>query len=846
MNREGQALLFFARRLERFGEAPALIIENGETLSYSELARRADSFAERLGDERSLLLVEAENDAESVIAYLGALRHGHPVILGGGNPEGTRRLLEIYRPNWLFRFDGENWNLERAGEDRPALHPELALMLSTSGTTGATKLVRLSATNINSNARSISTYLDIGADDRPISSLPLHYSYGLSVLNSHLTVGAALLLTKRSVIEPDFWAFFREQGGSSIAGVPYTYELLERIGFRGRDLPTLRTMTQAGGRLPPELAVRYGEWARSRGVRFFVMYGQTEATARISYVPPERLAGNERTIGIAIPGGELRIEDGELVYRGPNVMLGYAEAQEDLVHGREIDELRTGDLAVQEVNGLFRITGRKSRFSKLFGLRVNLDEVEAVLAQLGLRGAAAGSDALIAVTYLGDAASDVVRMKLAEALSLPADAFETEKAEDLPLLSSGKVDYRTILARAESRRRGAESGQNDNFATLFAAAFPGRNIAGSDSFVSLGGDSLVYVTLAGEIETRLGHLPRGWEGMSVETLEAKGRDAPSLDRMPTIDSEILLRALAILAVVINHSSDYAVGGGAEALLMLAGFNLARFNHGRFVKARFWEAIGSFALHVVLPVYLIIIAFAVLREQPPASSFVMASVFEGRFGSILEPFWFIETLFHCFLLVGFISWIPAARCIAERQPFRFGLILLGLAVTMRLAGPALFDHAPLGGRSVDQLFFLVALGWCAYFAQSLPAKLSIAACALLFAALNGGLVSFPGWIASDKLYRLTWLVAGMGLLLFVPRIPVPSLLRRALIPLAAASFSIYVVHGLPIYVINEHIDRSLELTKIVIGVASGLAFHWFFAQLARRFSRELRKEAASAA
>jgi acyl-CoA synthetase (AMP-forming)/AMP-acid ligase II/F0F1-type ATP synthase assembly protein I len=848
VNREGQDLLFFARRLERFGDAPALILESGETLTYAELARRADDFGERLGAERSLLLIEAENQVEAVIAYLGALRAGHPIILSGGGSDGARRLVETYRPNWRFHVDGSEWRLDATGEGGRELHPELALMLSTSGTTGATKLVRLSANNIDANARSIATYLGIAAGDRPITSLPLHYSYGLSVLNSHLASGAALLLTERSVIDPAFWTFFDAHGATSIAGVPYTYELLERVGFRDRDLPTLRTMTQAGGRLPPELVTRYGDWARSRGVRFFVMYGQTEATARISYVPPERLEGNERTIGVPIPAGELRLIDdegrtidaageaGELVYRGPNVMLGYAEGQGDLARGRELEELRTGDLAVREPSGFFRITGRKSRFSKLFGLRVNLDEVEAQLARLHLRGAAAGNDTLVAVAYLGDLPPEAVRGKLAEALSLPAEAFEAEQVADLPLLSSGKVDYRTILARAEARRAAAPVDPNSDFGTLFAAAFPGRPIAPSDSFVSLGGDSLVYVTLAGEIETRLGHLPRGWEGMSVEALAAKAEGAPRAVRVSSIDSEILLRALAILAVVINHASSYAVGGGAEALLMLAGFNMARFNQGRFVEGRFWQAIGSFALRVVLPVYLIIVAFAIVREDPPASSFVMASVFEGRFGSILEPFWFIETLLHCFLLVGFISWLPAARRLAATQPFQFGLVLLGLAVAMRLAGPLLFDHAPLGGRSVDQLFFLVALGWCAYFAGSLRAKLGIAAATLLFAALNGGLVSFPGWIASDKLYRLTWLVAGMGLLLFVPRIPIPALLRRALIPLAAASFSIYVVHGLPIYAINEHIDRSLELTKIVIGVASGLIFHWLVLKIVRRTRR----------
>ncbi len=835
---------FFADRLAEFGDAPALIPESGAAVSYRALADAADAFAGGLGKDRALVVIEAENSVEAVTAYLGALRGRHPAILTGGGADATQRLIESYRPDWHYRCEDGVWRLGRLDGEPGALHSELALMLSTSGTTGATKLVRLSRANLDANARSIASYLDLAADDRPITSLAIHYSYGLSVLNSHLATGAAVLLTGRSLIEPEFWEFFDRDGATSLAGVPYSYEMLERMAFRGRASPPLRTLTQAGGRLPPELVAKYAEWAEGRGVRFFVMYGQTEATARISYVPPEALRGNEATIGIAIPGGALHLIDeagqpsasGELVYRGPNVMLGYAEARGDLAKGREIEELRTGDLAVREANGFFRITGRNSRFSKLFGLRVSLDEVEAALGRMGIAGAAAGNDALVAVAYLGDADAGEVRRGLAEALALPTEAFEAECVEDLPLLPSGKVDYRTILARAEARReRRKLAPEGDSFEPLFAAAFPGLAIAPEDSFVGLGGDSLVYVTLAGEIEDRLGSLPPEWESMSIASLNAMAeRGNPRAGKwMATIDSEILLRALAILAVVINHASTMTVGGGAGALLMLAGFNLARFQRARFVAGRFWEAVASFAWRVVLPVWLIVLVFALVRENPGVSSFLLVSNFEGRYRSILEPFWFIETLFQLLLLVGAISFFPAARRFAGAAPLGFGLGLLLLAIAMRLGGPLVFDHSGLAGRTPDQLFFLAALGWCAYFARSMAVRLAVFGGTLVFAALHSGFLAVPGWIASDAPHRQVWLVCGMVLLLFVPRIPAPAVLRRLVMPIAAASFTIYVTHGLPAWLIDSYAGIEWEAAKVIAAVVLGLIVHRLAATLVRR-------------
>ncbi|MBW3669969.1 MAG: AMP-binding protein, partial [Actinobacteria bacterium] len=278
----------FAARLEAYGDRPAVVAE-ATVLGYDELARRADEVAERLGATRRLVLLEARNDLGSLVAYLGALRGGHPVLVVDGENAGhTQRLVDAYDPDVVATGDGSRCALdERRRGTAHDLHPDLALVLSTSGSTGSPKLVRLSQRNLDGNAEAIAAYLELADDDRAITSLPMHYCYGLSVINSHLAAGASLIVTDRSVVDRCFWDAFTAGGATNVAGVPYTFELLDRIGFGSMRLPTLRHVTQAGGRLAPDRVRTLAELGRRYGWRFFVMYGQTEATARMAYLPPE-------------------------------------------------------------------------------------------------------------------------------------------------------------------------------------------------------------------------------------------------------------------------------------------------------------------------------------------------------------------------------------------------------------------------------------------------------------------------------------------------------------------------------------------------------------------------------
>ncbi len=330
----------------------------------------------------------------------------------------------------------------------------MALLLSTSGTTGSPKLVRLSYQNLVSNAFSISEYLSLDTSEIAISTLPMNYSFGLSILNSHLFVGATIVLTMESITQRKFWDVFKKFNVSSFSGVPYTFEIMKKFRLLNSDLPSLKTITQAGGKLSNELIEYFTKICTNKGVNFYIMYGQTEATARLSYLDPQYNLKKLGSIGKPIPNGEFHIIDenfnkidqpgisGELVYTGPNVMLGYAECQLDLTLGNVNKyRLHTGDIAFFDQDGFYFIVGRFKRFIKIFGNRVNLDELESLLLNFGVKSACIGEDNALVIYIIESKNLILVKEFLSKKLGIHFSVFDIRIIKEIPKNSSGKTLY---------------------------------------------------------------------------------------------------------------------------------------------------------------------------------------------------------------------------------------------------------------------------------------------------------------------------------------------------------------------------------------------------------------------
>ena len=431
---------------------------------HEEAARRLRLIEKR---PRALCFLFARNDPESLFWYLALLESHH--VVGLLNAELTSDLRQglhsVYRPDIVIGVDpGSDYSVVEDGrfwsartEQATQLHPELGVLLPTSGTTGNPKFVRLSRRNLAANAEAIAATLGIAASDRAVAHLPMHYSYGLSVINSHLHVGSTILLGVGSLLQSSFWNAIREHKINSFSGVPYTYMMLRRLGLDKLDVPTLLRFTQAGGKLDDVAIAHMLKLIAARNGEFWIMYGATEATARIAILDAELIEAKLGSVGRALPGGELRILDesgheaargtpGQVEYRGPNVMMGYAMQRADLArdddqHGR----LLTGDRGYMDAEGFLYVLGREKRDAKVFGLRVNLDDIEAMVRDYGPAAAVESRERI--VVFLEDVRAEQIetaKARLSSRLGISHHGLDFRIVQQLPTLANGKIDYSAL------------------------------------------------------------------------------------------------------------------------------------------------------------------------------------------------------------------------------------------------------------------------------------------------------------------------------------------------------------------------------------------------------------------
>lgn len=460
--------------LKQYKEKNVLIDEFGNHLTYDELNSEAYNLYKRIG-HRCLVFVLCRNEIGSVLGYTAFINNGIvPVMVNSHLEEDLlKNLLKTYSPEYLWlpkdqvvQFAGMNVEhevydyvlLKTGYEKKYPLYEELGLLITTSGSTGSPKLVRQSYTNVLENAQSIVKYLKLDDTERPITTLPMNYVYGLSIINSHFLVGATILLTDKGLMQKEFWSFFKEQEATSFGGVPYTYEMLDKLRFFRMKLPSLKTMTQAGGKITPELHEKFAVYAAEQGKNFVVMYGAAEATARMGYLPPEKAVEKKGSMGIPIPGGVFHLIDadgqevteplttGELVYEGKNVTLGYAEKGEDLILGDERQgRLETGDMAQFDMDGFYYIVGRKKRFLKIYGNRVNLDEIDRLIkGEFEIEVASAGEDDHMYIFITDEKMADTVRDYVISKTKLNPAAFKTIVIDEIPKNDSGKILYKEL------------------------------------------------------------------------------------------------------------------------------------------------------------------------------------------------------------------------------------------------------------------------------------------------------------------------------------------------------------------------------------------------------------------
>ena len=496
------------------GDRAALVTPTG-VYTYRNLLRAAYRVRDRIcaaadfqpGDR---VLLWLNNGPEYAAAFYGTLLAGGVAVPVPPDVDEARldhilsfsgARLVLTNPAVLRRraspgLKPEEVSLDASGIDTVPDTAELpggnapAAVFFTSGSSGRPKGVTLSHENLLSNAESICQYLSIDASERALGVLPFYHAFGNSVLQSHLLSGAAIILTGSMLFPETLIEALRDFRATSLSGVPDVFRmLLMRTSFGRTELPDLRYVAAAGGRLDPDQADLVAR--RAAPAKLFIMYGQTEATARLSFLPPEMLQERRGSIGRGIPGVELQVVDsqgksvapgdiGEIRARGPNVMLGYWNDPEATASVLREGWLSTGDLATVDADGFIYPKGRRTGFTKIAGHRVHPGELEEFIRQLpsvleavavpcdgpagtrfalfvqpwnGTDRAAADQVATVPVTEEG------LRSLCAGRLPRHLVPATVEVVDRFPLNSSFKVDRQALERRAAARQANAPASE---------------------------------------------------------------------------------------------------------------------------------------------------------------------------------------------------------------------------------------------------------------------------------------------------------------------------------------------------------------------------------------------------
>jgi hypothetical protein len=778
------------------------VLADGSTVTYAQLAEDVRAFGDRLSYGRGLIGIQCNGDYRQYVMYLCALNVGCPVVLmqKGQRPELTGLSL-------TYLYDPFADILSYLHPDvTPECHCELALLLPTSGSTGAAKWVRLSYANIQANASSIASYLALTSEDRAPMALPFQYSYGMSVLNSHLAVGGTLVLTEGSVLDPDFWKMFEAACCTSFAGVPHSFDLMDQRNVRTDHLKHLRYITQAGGRLAPSQVKAWAERGRAEGWDFFVMYGQTEASPRISYLPPQMALEVPASIGIAVPGGEIWVADdngvpvadgkvGELTYRGPNTMMGYACDDADLATGQGSNILSTGDIARRLTNGGFEIVGRKSRFVKLFGYRVSLDEVEKYLSTAGIKAICGAQDEVMYVLLPRDQDGEFFAEEVAFAISnwlkIPVNAFRVTMIDTIPRTGNGKVDKLAVdtlisefaalspkksphIISSDKSTRGSHS-----VVDVFREHFAAEQVTPAASFNSLGGDSLSYLSVAQSLEEIIGRLPSDWGNMAISELQTQ---VESRDRIAFIDTPTLVRAISIVFIVMGHLNVWNYGGGgAFGLFVVAGWSFAAFTLPQVLSS-----------DRVLPIAALALRVAILTLGWNLCNYAMTSYGEWPaflfVGNWLSPdiegsAWFVDVYLQTLAVLSLLFALSVVRRAVREQPFWTATLSAMAFVVVAAVSDVLVDTNHLDRRLPHLMAWIFFLGVALQMARSNVQRSIVTAIGL------AGIWQFNAFGTIEQGFFLIAVIA----LIWLPVFPLPRWLLKPIRMVAGASLVIYLTH-----------------------------------------------------
>lgn len=726
---------------------------------------------------------------------------------------------------------------------------DLAMIAFTSGTTSSAKGVLLTHGNLADTVERLTALMELDGTVREYLGTPVHHAFGFGRCRTVLTLGGKAYVPSGG-FSPTEIARMLERGEiNALSMVP----TLARLLFKHADLfstcgPRMRWIEVGSQYMSREEKLRLR--ALFPNARIVHQYGLTEASRSTLVVVSEQDGPELESVGRPVGDGEVSIDsNGCIAIRGSHV------AKTLLVDGHSVPAtdaegwFHTSDLG-EIVDGYLYYRGRADDLVNCGGVKISPDELQrAIAAKLGIEAGlsvtkvpdpARGEGVLVALREDVGATDAEARAAAVEALLgvgvKIGTALHVMRFPEFPMTASGKVLRRGLtdafvvahpdLAGAQPPRVVAltdddeadRSRRLEGARRIFERVFPGHTIGGDDTFVSLGGDSLTFVEVSIKLEALLGRLPRDWQNVPLSRLEAM---RPTKSRLRLVDTALLLRAIGIVSVVIFHfTDDLDIGGATFMLLMLVGWNFARFQLQNVVATGSVRTILATTVKLVVPLFLVIATIQLRRGIFDRDTLLLIGNWSTSHTKSTD-LWFLELMVQILLFLAAVLAIPAVRAQIAARPRAVAYTVLTATTVMAFVGPMLWNTDHLFDRVPHRMFWVLALGWTAVVATTRAEK-------LFLIGLSAGLPTLM-WGVGDVAFYIThanlWMPFGAALLLFFERIPIPPPLPTLASWLGGSSMFVYLLHNQARNVFMRLTGVEDPTTHVIVGLIAGCVGWW---------------------
>jgi len=714
-------------------------------------------------------------------------------------------------------------------ENRPAQ------IVFTSGTEGAPKAILLSHQALADVVVRLNNIMKLNETVREYVGIPVTYSFGFGRCRAVAAAGGRCFIPENGFNPAELARMLAADEINAISAVPTLWRTLlvqpEIIGALGRKVKWIEIGSQYMSRAEKEQMK-----ALFPNAIIVQHYGLTEAS-RTTFLNISETEGDLlESVGLVTGDVEVKVSpEGLIMIRGPHVATGQ-------IIGSEIKKLvdadgwyTTGDFGRLENNYLY-YGGRADDLINCAGIKVNPDllqekihrrlNVENKIAVCRIDDDLRGDGFFVAIERgSGIDVKKVQDATIEELLALGINAKSSVKVQEvknIPRTDTGKVRRKELskLYTHAAVEKKAESipDEESSVPELYARIFPDTDIKSGDTFRSLGGDSLNYVQMLMLLEKRFGIAPADWDKMTVGQLEKIGRKSRS-SIFSWLDTSVFLRAIAIMGVVATHSGKDALGGGTLLLFALIGYNMARFKSADLIEGKIWQWVKTYAIVILIPYYLVAALFlGWTRSFEPDVLLLYANLIHAKI-TVVFPFWFVQVLLQCLIILGVMFSLPSLRRFASRSPVTFSFSVLACLIAIRAIYPVFWNTKYLNHLVPLRFMAILWLGWCFYFVENIRQKMLLCAIGIGFAFLDTGLS-----------LTTKWLVLGSLFLAFVPRVPIPSFTRQAFNDIGAATFYIFIFNGIIISVLEHILSTESAIIFFCISMLGSMAIWWVMERL----------------